>query len=432
MMLRSHYISSAKSLIGQTVKLAGWVHDSRDLGKVRFLLLRDKTGIIQVFAKKGGVDDKLFELMAHPRETVVQVEGQVVASKIATGGVELLPSSVTVLSTPSVKIPIDITGQVPAELDVRLDNRSVDMRKPNVAAIFKIKSHVARNFRKSLVFQEFEEIHPPCLVAAATEGGADLFKVQYFEREANLAQSPQLYKQLSVVGGMDKVFMTTPVFRAEKHNTLSHLNEVLQMDVEMGFCDENDAMDVLEKTFLEILSMVKKECAEELKLIGVEDLVVPSKVPRHTYTSLVEKLNAAGVKMEWGEDFDREKEAKLLSILGEEAYFITGWPTAIRAFYSMPFSDKPETCRAFDLMYRGLEISSGAQRIHVPELLIKQLQARGLDPATFEFYINAFRTGAPPHAGWSIGIERLTMQICRLPNIREASLFPRDRHRLTP
>lgn len=432
MMLRSHYVSQAKSLVGQTVKLAGWAHDARDLGKVRFLLLRDKTGIIQVFAKKGGVPDELFEKMAPVRETVVQVQGKVVASKIATGGVELVPESLSILSTPSVKIPIDITGQVPAEMDIRLDNRSVDLRKPSVEAIFKIKSHVSHAFRHSLFGQGFDEIHPPCLVAAATEGGADLFKVQYFEREANLAQSPQLYKQLAVIGGLDKVFMTTPVFRAEKHNTLSHLNEVLQMDVEMGFCDENDAMDVLERTFLDILKQVKKECGEELKLAGVPDLAVPETVPRHTYTSLVEKLNAAGVKMAWGEDFDREKEAKLLSILGDEAYFITGWPTAIRAFYSMPFENKPETCRAFDLMYRGLEISSGAQRIHIPELLIKQLQVRNLDPSQFEFYVNAFRTGAPPHAGWSIGIERLTMQICRLHNIREASLFPRDRHRLTP
>ena len=432
MMLRSHYISSAKTLVGQEVTLAGWVHESRDLGKVRFILLRDKTGIVQVFAKKGGVDDALFDLMAHPRETVLVVKGKVVASKIATGGVELAPTFIEVLQTPGVKMPLDVTGQVPAELDVRLDNRYVDLRKPNVNAIFKIKSHVSHAFRHSLFGQGFDEIHPPCLVAAATEGGADLFKVQYFEREANLAQSPQLYKQLAIIGGMDKVFMTTPVFRAEKHNTLAHLNEVLQMDIEMGFCDENDAMDALERTFLDILKQVKAECGEELKLVGVPDLIVPTKVPRYTYTSLVEKLNAAGVKMEWGEDFDREKEAKLLALLGDEAYFITGWPTEIRAFYSMPFADNPKECRAFDLMYRGLEISSGAQRIHVPELLIEQLKNRGLDPAAFEFYINAFRTGAPPHAGWSIGIERLTMQICRLNNIREASLFPRDRHRLTP
>ena len=430
-MLRTHYISQAKSLIDHTVTLAGWVHEVRDLGKVRFLLLRDKTGIIQVFAKKGGVDDALFEKMVHPRETVLVVSGKVVASKIASGGVELAPSSIDVLSTPSIKIPLDLTGQVPSELDVRLDNRYVDLRNPGVSAIFRIKAQAAKAFRESMLKQEFTEIHPPCLVSAATEGGADVFKVQYFEREATLAQSPQLYKQLAVVGGMDKVFMTVPVFRAEKHNTLSHLNEVLQMDAEMGFCDDNDAMDSLERTFLDILRSVSENCADDLALLNAP-LTVPKKIPRHTYTELVKKLNSAGVPMEWGEDFDREKENKLYSLLGEEAYFITRWPTAIRAFYSMPDEKDPKVCKAYDLMYRGLELSSGAQRIHIPELLIKQLQARNLDPAQFEFYINAFRVGAPPHAGWSIGIERLVMKMCNLHNIREAAMFPRDRTRLTP
>lgn len=430
-MIRSHYISEAKSQVGQTVTLAGWAHEIRDIGKVRFVMLRDKTGIVQVFAKKGGVPDEVFDALAPPKETVLAVTGQVVASKIATGGVELVPSKVEVLGAMSAKAPFDVTDKVPAELDVRLDHRYVDLRRPSVQAIFRVKAQAARAFRESLVRQNFEEIHPTCLVAAATEGGADLFKVQYFEREANLAQSPQLYKQLAVVGGMDKVFMTTPVFRAEKHNTLSHLNEVLQMDIEMGFCDEEDAMDVLERTFLDILKHVSATCPAELEVLGAP-IKVPEKVPRYTYTELVEKLKAAGVAMEWGDDFDREKEAKLYELLGEEAYFITRWPTAIRAFYSMPLKEDPKICRAFDLMYKGLEISSGAQRVHVPEILIAQLESRGLDPAQFEFYINAFRVGAPPHAGWSVGIERLVMKMCNLHNIREAAMFPRDRNRLTP
>jgi len=430
-MIRTHYISDAKKKIGHEIVLAGWVHDCRDLGKVRFILLRDKSGIIQVFAKKGEVDDKLFENMSQPRETVLEVKGKVVESKIASGGVEVAPSGVKIISSPSVKIPIDITGKVPAELDVRLDSRYVDLRQPKTRAIFKIKSETSRAFRESLISQGFEEIHTPCLVAAATEGGADLFKVQYFEKEANLAQSPQLYKQLAVVGGMDKVFMTTPAFRAEKHNTLTHLNEVLQMDIEMGFCDENDAMDVLEKTLIDILEYISKECKPELELLN-SSIKIPKKIPRYEYGELVKKLSASGVKMEWGDDFDREKEAKMQEILGDEAYFITKWPTQIRAFYSMPFEDNPKICKAYDLMYRGLEIASGAQRIHIPELLINQLKARGLEPDEFEFYINAFRVGAPPHAGWSIGIERLVMKMCNLHNIREATLFPRDRTRLTP
>ena len=430
-MIRTHYIKDAKGRIGEDITLAGWVHDTRDIGKVRFLILRDKSGLIQLFAKKGAVDDAVFEQMVHPRETVLAVKGHTVASKIASGGVEFEPSSIEVLSIPEVKIPLDLTGKVPAELDVRLDNRYVDLRAPRTRAIFTIRAKAAQAFRQSLISQGFEEMHPTCLAAAATEGGADVFSVKYFEKEATLVQSPQFYKQFAVVGGMDKVFMTTPVFRAEKHNTLTHLNEVLQMDAEMGFADDNDALDALERTFLDILQVVAIECKEELELLN-SPLNVPAKVPRLTYSELVDKLNSADVKMEWGEDFDTAKEAKLAELTGQEAFFITRWPTALRAFYSMPLEENDEICKAYDLEYRGREISSGAQRIHVPALLIEQLKKRGLEPKSFEFYINAFRMGAPPHAGWSIGLERLVMKMCNLHNIREAVMFPRDRTRLTP
>jgi aspartyl-tRNA synthetase len=275
------------------------------------------------------------------------------------------------------------------------------------------------------------EVHPPTIVEAATEGGADVFKVQYFEKDAYLVQSPQLYKQLAVVGGMDKVFMTVPVFRAEKHNTLTHLNEALQMDIEAGFITPKEAIDYLEKFTLHILNHVKKECSEELKTLGRE-LAVPSFIPRHTYTELVDKLNSAGTAFEWGNDFSRETEAKLTEVLGYSTYFITEWPTMVRAFYSMPDENNPKICHAYDLNYEGLEISSGAQRVHKPDILIKQLKARNLNPADFEFYINAFRVGAPPHCGWSIGCDRLTMKVCGLHNIREAVMFPRDRVRVKP
>ncbi|MFH1095841.1 MAG: aspartate--tRNA(Asn) ligase [Candidatus Micrarchaeota archaeon] len=430
-MIRTDYIKDAKNKLGEEITLAGWVHDTRDIGKVRFLILRDKTGLIQVFAKKGAMDDALFEKMVHPRETVLVVKGKAVASKIASGGVEFAPSSIEVLSVPEVKIPLDLTGKVPAELDVRLDNRYVDLRAPRTRAIFTIRAKAAQAFRQSLISQGFEEMHPTCLAAAATEGGADVFSVKYFEKEATLVQSPQFYKQFAVVGGMDKVFMTTPVFRAEKHNTLTHLNEVLQMDAEMGFADDNDALDALERTFLDILQVVAIECKGELELLN-SPLHVPAKIPRLTYSELVDKLNSADVKMEFGEDFDTAKEAKLSELLGQEAFFITRWPTALRAFYSMPLESDEELCKAYDLEYRGREISSGAQRIHVPAILIDQLKKRGLDPKAFEFYINAFRMGAPPHAGWSIGLERLVMKMCNLHNIREAVMFPRDRTRLTP
>ncbi len=428
-MFRTHYISEAKK--SKKAKIAGWVYDFRDLGKLKFVLVRDRTGILQVTAKKGSISDELLNAIKCNREDVVVFEGEIVPNKISPDGVEMIPSSFEILNKVERKLPVDTSDAVPAELETRLDHRYVDLRRKKISAIFSIKSIVANAFREYLLKHHFVEIHPSCISGAATEGGTDVFPIQYFENLAFLVQSPQLYKQMAVIGGFDRVFMTVPVFRAEKHNTTTHLNEVLQMDIEMGFADHDEAMDVLEGTVLHILKSVKEKAPAELSVLGSE-LRVPPKIPRHAYSGLVSKLNKAGFKMEEGEDFSKEAEKKLQEILGEDIYFIYEWPTAIRAFYSMPTEKDESKCNAFDLIYRGLEISSGAQRIHKVEILEEQFRKRGLDPYKFEFYTNAFRMGAPPHAGWSIGLERLTMKICNLDNIREATLFPRDRTRLYP
>ncbi|MEM4554434.1 MAG: aspartate--tRNA(Asn) ligase [Candidatus Anstonellaceae archaeon] len=430
-MFRTHFVAQAKKIIGKHVKIAGWVHEVRNLGKLRFLQVRDHTGIIQITAKAGREPQEVLARMDLPKETVVCVEGVVTESKIAEAGCEIIPSVITVLNQIQGKLPIDVTGQVSAELDVRLDHRYIDLRRPTTLAIFKIRSRAAQAFREKCQQMGAVELHPPTIVEAATEGGADLFKVQYFEKEAFLVQSPQLYKQLAIIGGMDKVYMTVPVFRAEKHNTLTHLNEAYQMDLEIAFADHKDAVDALESVVLYILEKVKKDCQEELDLLG-RDLKVPSSIPRHTYSQLVEKLQNSGVEFEWGQDFSRATEEKLSEILGYSTYFITEWPSAIRPFYSMPSEENPKICYAYDLNFEGLEISSGAQRVHKAEILVEQLKSRGLSPSSFEFYVNAFRSGAPPHAGWSIGLDRLTMKICGLRNIREAVVFPRDRVRLKP
>ena len=425
------YIADAKKQIGKQVTVAGWVHDLRDLGKVRFIILRDKTGMLQVTAKKGEVSDKSLADMDLPRESVVEVSGNVREMKNAPDGVELVPQELKLLNKVSVKLPVDVSELVPADLDTRLNYRYIDLRREGPKAIFRIKSAIAHAFRNYLYDKGYTEIFTPSMISSASEGGANLFPIIYFDREAFLAQSPQLYKQMAVVGGMDKVFMTVPAFRAEKHNTTSHLNEVIQMDIEQGFADHHQVMDVLEGVFLHVLKTVKEECAPELETLKTQ-IIVPEKVPRYTYTELVELLNKNGYKMEWGEDFSRETERAMFNILKDELYFIHEWPTAIRAFYSMPNAENPKVCNAFDLMYRGLEISSGAQRIHLPDLLTEQIRKRGLNPGDFEFYIRAFRTGAPPHAGWSIGLERATMLMSNQQNIREAAMFPRDRTRLTP
>jgi len=431
-MYRTHYISEAKKIRDKPVRIAGWVHDHRDLGKLKFIQVRDKTGVMQVTIKKGASPDELLSIAVN-KEDVVSFEGVLQENKVAPDGVELIPEKFEMLNQVEKKLPVDPTGRVPSELDTRLDFRYIDMRKSDISLIFNVKSKVVNSFRNRLVNSHgFMEIHPSAITGAATEGGADVFPVQYFENKAFLVQSPQLYKQLAIIGGFDKVMITMPVFRAEKHNTVSHLNEIIQMDVEMGFADHHDAMEVLEDVTVNILKDANDSYGEDIKSTFGEEVKVPKKAPKHTYSELVDKLNSEKFDIKFGDDFTREAEAKLYEILGEELYFIYDWPTEVRAFYSMPSEKNEDICHAFDLMYKGLEIASGAQRIHIPSLIEKQLKKRGLNPADFEFYTGAFRVGAPPHSGWSIGLERLTMKICSQKNIRECMLFPRDRTRLYP
>ncbi len=427
--MKRQYISEAKKA-GGNVRVGGWIHEVRNMGKLKFLLLRDRTGILQIIIKKGKVPDELVE-MEFGREDVIYASGTITPNKIAPDGVEMVPESIELVGKVSRQLPVDTTELVKSELDTRLDHRYVDLRRKSIGAIFAIKSTLAQGFREAVSAEQFVEIHPTCITGTATEGGTDVFPLQYFENRAYLVQSPQLYKQLCVIGGIDRVYMTVPVFRAEKHNTTTHLNEIMQMDVEMGFADHNDAMDVLERTVQHMLKQVNEKNKGELEVLGVE-LEVPKKIKRHSYTELVDKLKSEKFDMDWGQDFSKDAEKALQDVLGEEAYFVYDWPTAIRAFYSMPTKENDEICHAFDLIYRGLEVSSGAQRIHVPEMLEEQLKKRGLDAYSFEFYLNAFRLGAPPHAGWSIGLERMAMKVCNLSNIREAMLFPRDRMRLHP
>lgn len=429
--MRSYIKDITPSMDGKETELKGWVHETRDHGKIRFLILRDSTGTIQVTAKKGVVEDSVFDGMHQPKETVIALKGTVKAEKQAPGGVEITPARIDVLNPVSLLLPVDPTDRLVSELDVRLDNRHIDLRRRKVRAIFSIQSQILKAFREKVYELGFEEIIPPSLIAAASEGGTEVFPVVYFDKEAFLSQSPQLYKQLAVIGGMERVFMTPQYFRAEKHHTTAHLNEVTAMDVEIGFADHKVAMALLSDIFLHLLSSVRKNCQPQLESLGV-DLAVPDKLNIYTYSEAVDLLNKHDMKFEWGADFGRDEERKLYEAIGEEAYIISEYPTAVRAFYSMPNAENPRICNSYDLMYRGIEMASGAQRIHIPDLLIQQIKSKGMNPDSFKFYVDAFRSGAPPHAGWAIGVQRLTMAITRQNNIRECTMFPRDMHRLTP
>ncbi len=414
---------------GKEVTLSGWVHEVRELGKMTFLLLRDFTGIVQVIAKKGIAEDSLMDQMSLPKESVVKIVGTVKANQEAKGGFEILIKEIENLNPISAKIPFEVTGKVPVDLDVRLNYRYIDLRRQQTEAIFKIESTILSSFRDMLLGKHFLEVRTPSIVAEATEGGSELFSVQYFESKAFLAQSPQLYKQLAVIGGLDRVFTITPVYRAEKSNDVYHLNEITQMDIEMAFADHQDAISILIEAVTSIIKEVKAKNAKDLEMLNVNLEVPETKVI--TYDDAIGAMKAKSSSIKFGDDFTREDEKMINEIYGD-AVVVTEYPKSIRAFYSMPNDKNPELSNSFDFIYKGMEISSGAQRIHLPELLIEAIKKKGMDPKPFDFYINAFRCGAPPHAGWSIGLERFAMKITGMDNIRECALFPRDRKRLTP
>jgi aspartyl-tRNA synthetase len=417
----------------ERAEIAGWIHEERDLGGLTFLLVRDRTGILQVTIPKKKVSaEVLAAVKKASRESVISCEGIVRAIEKAPGGRELVPETFNVISYADTPLPLDVSEKVPAELDTRLDVRYLDLRKPRVNAIFLIRNAALRAISEYLWDHHFTQVQTPKIVAAATEGGTELFPLAYFDKEAFLNQSPQLYKQMLMGAGFDRVFEIGPIFRAEEHNTVRHLNEAISIDIEMSFADDLDAMKMLEKIVSHAYLKIVDVCSDELAILGLNDFDIPkTPFPKITYQEAIDIATAKGEILSFGDDLSTAAE----KIVGDEMgtmYFITEWPSSIRPFYSMPFVNDPEICRAFDMMHPKMELSSGAQRCHIYDLLVNQIKSKGLNPDAFEFYLNPFRYGMPPHAGWGLGAERLIMVMLNLQNIREGVLFPRDRHRVSP
>lgn len=426
-MERSYISGIIESKKEAKVLVKGWVHDTRDLGKIRFLLLRDMTGIMQITAVKSDVDKKIFDLMTQNRESVISVEGKAKLAKQAPGGIEIMPEKIELIAEAEQPLPIDVSDFSKTELPKRLDYRFLDFHRKRTQAIFKIQNEIANSFREHFYKKGFIEMQPPCIISAASEGGTELFPVQYFEKKAFLAQSPQLYKQM-LACSIEKIFMITPVWRAEKHNTPRHINEIRQMDIELAFAGQLDVMKQLEEVVQHIVKNVIERCRKELEILEIKTL----KVPKAVYLSYEEAIKKANGKS--GEDFTPEQEKKLCELHPDAIVFTHSWPASIKPFYIMPKDEKKDAklSEGFDTLYGGVEIASGGQRIHIPKLLIERLKAKGLNPKNFESYIESFRYGSPEHSGWSIGLERLTQIICGLDNIKEATMFPRDRDRLVP
>lgn len=422
--MKRSYVEKLKE--GESVLLKGWAYEIRTLAKLSFIVLRDMTGMVQCVVKGGMPEITL--------ESVIEVFGKVkkanVKAEYVRKDIEIEVTDVRVLNK-AEKLPMHVNEKAtePTGITKRLDNRSLDIRKPNIAAIFKIQSTIINGFREFFYKKDFMEIQPPGIIATSTEGGTDLFKIDYFGRKAYLAQSPQLYKQLMAIS-VERVFSTNTVWRAEKHDTSKHINEIRQMDIELAFVDDMEVMKYLEYSVQHIVKKVLKVCKKEVAILGLK-LKVP-KAKYLTYAEAISILNKHGFKLKIGDDFEPEAERKLCEIYKDTIIFTYEWPIEIKPFYIWPKDKKKKISGGFDAIYGGVEISSGGQRVHVPEILIQQLKDKGLKPKDFGWYIDAFRYGAPMHAGWSIGLERLTYAICELENIREATIFPRDRKRLTP
>ncbi len=419
-----------------TVTVSGWIQETRNLGGISFVILRDRHGTIQLTLPKKKVDPELFaSLTTLSRESVVTVTGEVKESNQTDLGVEIIPSSFTLESEAAVPLPMGVVDKVNVEMDTRLNNRFMDLRKPEVRAVFELKSLMVRLITEAMEDRDFVQVNTPKIGASGAEGGATLFKVDYFGKPAYLAQSPQLYKQILMSSGLDRVFEMAPAFRAENSNTNRHVTEFISFDGEMSWIESmEDVMSMIEDVMDSVITGLKERGAKWLKAMD-KDISIPKRpYPRLTYSDCLEMANAGGLSLKDGDDLGIEGEkivGEVMSQKGYDMYFITEYPEEAKPFYIMEKDGTPY-CYSFDLDCKGQEISSGGQREHRYDRLTARMQRFDLDTEDFAFYLDAFRYGMPPHGGWGIGIERLLVKLLDLPNVREAILFPRDPSRLSP
>ena len=424
---RTHYVEDINGgMKGQEVILGGWVEDLRKMGKMTFLTLRDVTGIIQIIL----TDDVMKSIEDITRQSVVRVTGKIQDTKARDFECEIKADGIDVLTKAVHPLPIDPIGRLESHIDNRLNSRALDMRNQKTASIFKVRHHVLASLRKTLLEKKFIEITTPKIIGSASEGGANLFSLDYFGKQAYLAQSPQLYKEQMTIG-LERVFEIASFYRAEKSHTGRHLSEFTSVDIEAAFMDYTDVMNVLEDLVLNTFKYVSENCKEEQKILGNEITIPNSPFKKITYSEALEELNRKDVKLEFGDDLLDSH----LRIIGENHpgfYFITDWPIKLKPFYIMEKEDTPEISESFDLQFGYLELSSGGSRLHNPEKIKARLSEQDLDPATFSEHLQTFDWGMPPHAGWGLGLERLLTVILGIDNVREVILYPRDPERLKP
>ncbi|MEM5834486.1 MAG: aspartate--tRNA(Asn) ligase [Candidatus Aenigmatarchaeota archaeon] len=438
MLKRTHYTSELKKNIGKEVIISGWCHDIRLIGGVNFLLLRDKDGIIQVTAKKGEVPEKILEIYKSlHQEDVLSIKGKVVRSKIAKGGIEVIPSEIEIISKAQTPLPLDPRNVTPATLETRLEWRPLDLRRRENQAIFIIQAKLQEGMEEFLKKEGFLRVWTPSIIGGVSEGGAEVFKIDFFGKEAFLRQDPQLHRQLLIAAGFEKIYDLGPSWRAEPSDQPTHLAEHRTIAPEFAFMsDESDMMRLEERLCVAGIKKVVKECKEELELLGKEIKVPKIPFPEVRFPKIYEILEEYGKKLPRNQDLDKES-TKILTEYVKEKYksdffFVNRFPFAIKPFYVMRVDEEPEWARSVDLIFKGLELSSGGQREHRYEKIIAQIKEKGLNLENLKWFTEVFKYGVPPHGGFSIGIERFTMRLLDITNIKEAVLFPRYLTRMLP
>jgi len=424
---RTHNIEDVNvNMKDQDVILAGWVEDLRKMGKMIFLTLRDVTGITQIIL----TDELTKTVEGITRQSVVRVTGKVQDTRARDFEYEIKANEISILAKAVHPLPIDPIGRLESHIDNRLNTRALDMRNQKTASIFKIRHYVLASLRKTLSEKKFIEITTPKIIGSASEGGANLFSLDYFGKQAYLAQSPQLYKEQMTIG-LERVFEIASFYRAEKSHTGRHLREFTSVDIEAAFMNYTDVMNVLEDLVVDTFKYVSENCKKELEIIGNKTITSDHPFEKITYSQALDELKEKDVKLKFGDDLLDSH----LRILGENHpsfYFLTDWPIKLKPFYITEKQDNVELSESFDLQYGYLELSSGGSRLHNPEKIKSRLKEQNLDPSKFSEHLQAFDWGMPPHAGWGLGLERLLTIILGIDNVREVILYPRDPERLKP
>jgi aspartyl-tRNA synthetase len=438
---RSHYsFQISRSNINDTVIIIGWISSKRDHGNVLFVQLRDQFGEIQVVVKKKEMSPHLFNTLRNLKEhSSLGIRGVVVEQKNSSGLVEIIPDEIKILSVSNKPAPFLTQAVSSVGIDTRLDLRAIDLRRNYLQFVFRIRNTIISSIREYFGENYFIEVNTPKMIATATEGGAALFPIFYYDREAFLAQSPQLYKE-QLTMAFESVFEIAPIFRAEPSRTNRHLSEAISVDAEKAYVDYRDMMDHLEKLIQYVINQISTKNADDLKNLDINLPQVSKSFTRITYTDLVKKLQANHKYIRWGDDISPKI---LKDIFGDEFFFIIDWPASTKPFYvksitednlstGKEINEKNVLSESFDLMYGGLELSSGSTRINNKQMLIENMKKKGLNDKAFDYHLRVFDYAVPPHAGFGLGLERLIMAILKLENIRDATFYPRDIDRLTP